>query len=919
MSEAFVPFDDMLRHVKDALGAVDLPENAPPIYVIRDMFGKIGLSVSEEFESDDRLSAALDRFAEALSARLGAHGRPSNRTVMWVHRELLRTLEDTAQELDSGVVFADRLMVGGGWWKVGDRRQAGGPRRYTLHSIKGGVGRSTTAAVLAWHLARRGEDVLVVDLDIESPGLAAAVLPEEAQPTFGVVDWFVEELVGQGDNVLGRMVATPAWAHEFTGSVWVVPAHGHDPGEYLAKLGRVYMDTAADPWTARLRRMLERLEATLSPTVVLIESRSGLHDIAAATVTDLDADVMLFAVDSPSNWIGYGILFDHWSARGLAPSIRDRLSMVSALTPELGTERYLERFRENAWNLFRDRLYDSLLGSDDPTDAVSYDLSSAEAPHSPLVIRWNRGLAAGTSLRRMEQSAVEQAYSPFLRSFDERFGYVTPRGPTVLRSADNRRDIETHRIALSELPEGTSHGEQIPPAHVYLPPSHRKALAPNVGLVTGIRGSGKTFWWTALRDPAVRRLFGGVDRNSFLGPESEVQAGFGVLESPDEYPTQFELEALINDGVAPRLIWRTIHARHLVTPGHPLAGFDSWRERIRYVRKNADPVARLFRDRDDFFEAQSAYSLVLFDGLDRTADRWEDTFRLIRGLLQHALAMRSYRRLRVKAFLRTDQLDERRVADFPDASKVLADSVELTWPRRDLYGMLWQCLANGPQGRPLRTLLAAGDWPSVEVDSQRIYTVPSLLAADEGAQRDRFHQITGPWMGTDHRRGFPYTWIPNHLADARGSVSPRSFLKALRAAAEDTSERHPANEYALHYDSIKRGVREASMIRVRELREDYPWVDRLLEPLSGVVVPCGFRDIARVWGSCQAFEKLAEDVQDDAVRLPPRSIEDGPDGVRRDLEELGVFRRLKDGRVDIPDVFRLGYRIGRKGGVRLAT
>ena len=916
MSDAFVPFDDVRRHVKDALGAVDLPENAPPIYVIRDMFGKIGLSVSDEFESDDRLSAALDRLAEILSARLGAHGRPSNRTILWVHRALLQTLKDTAQEVDTGVVFADRLMVGGGWWKVGDRQQASGRGRYTFHSIKGGVGRSTTAAVLAWHLARRGEDVLVVDLDIESPGLAAAVLPEEAQPTFGVVDWFVEELVGQGDNVLGRMVATPAWAHEFTGSVWVVPAHGHDPGEYLAKLGRVYMDTAADPWTARLRRMLERLEATLSPTVVLIESRSGLHDIAAATVTDLDADVMLFAVDSPSTWSDYGILFDHWSARGLASRIRDRLSLVSALTPELGTERYLERFRENAWNLFRDRLYDSLLGSDDPTDAVSYDLSSAEAPHSPLVIRWNRGLAAGASLRQLEETAVDQAYWPFLKRFDQLHSGTKVIPLERTSGVREQTSTETLRIALGDLPDGTSHGSLRDPAQLYLPPSHRKALDPKVMLVTGVRGSGKTFWWSALQDRPTRRLLASLDRRLSPTAESEVRGGFGVKEAPDLYPGRDEMRTMIAAGATPQVVWRTVHARHLADPGHPLRALGTWPERSRYVEENPQDIARLFHDRDDQLYLSGRYSLVLFDGLDRSAERWLETFRLIRGLLEHALDMRSYRRLRAKVFLRSDQVAEERVADFPDASKVLSSAVELTWPRRDLYGMLWQYLGNGSQGELVRPWLADGEWPTADVDGRPIFTVPASLARDQAVQREQFHSITGPWMGKDPRRGFPYTWIPNHLGDAHARVSPRSFIAALRTAAHDTADRHPDHRHALHYDSIKRGVQEASKIRVRELREDYPWVDRLLVPLSGFVVPCAFAEIESTWRDEGVIDTLNDRIGQDEVKLPPRHIDLGASGVRQDLESLGVFRRLADGRVDLPDVFRVGYGLGRRGGVK---
>ena len=177
------------------------------------------------------------------------------------------------------------------------------------------------------------------------------------------------------------------------------------------------MDTDV-AWTARLRRLLERLESRFEPEVVLLESRSGLHDAAAATVTDLDAQVLLFAADSESHWTDYGLLFRHWQRHGLATRIRERLSIVSALTPELETERYLQRFREHAWHLFRDRLYDDLSSPDDAGGAFSFDVGEDDAPHAPLPIHWSRGLAAGASLRDLEESTVRQAYRPFLTRFD---------------------------------------------------------------------------------------------------------------------------------------------------------------------------------------------------------------------------------------------------------------------------------------------------------------------------------------------------------------------------------------------------------------------------------------------------------------------------------------------------------------------
>ena len=419
MNDGFVSFDAMRRRIEDVLDDAPMPEDAPPVYLVRDLRGRLRISVPEHEEEDEARRDLLQGLARRLSAVLGAHGYPPEDGVLFVSHALLDTLGDMAQPIRPGVYLADRLVTGGGWWTVGAPPAGGGrARRFTLFSVKGGVGRSTTAAILAWHLARNGERVLVVDLDLESPGLSSAMLEPGRRPDFGVTDWFVEDLVRQGDRVIESMTAAPAWAGDFEGDVRVAPAHGRNPGEYLAKLGRVYMDRHDDPWTARLERLLRRLEEEFAPTVVLLESRSGLHDIAAATVTDLEAETLLFAVDSESNWTDYGILFRHWRDRGLAGKIRERLSIVSALTPELDTPRYLERFREQAWNLFREHLYDDLASGGESGDEFSFDLGDEHAPHDPFAIHWTRGLAGGASLTSFDGTTVKQAYTWFLNRFD---------------------------------------------------------------------------------------------------------------------------------------------------------------------------------------------------------------------------------------------------------------------------------------------------------------------------------------------------------------------------------------------------------------------------------------------------------------------------------------------------------------------
>ena len=65
-------------------------------------------------------------------------------------------------------------------------------------------------------------------------------------------------------------------------------------------------------------------------------------------------------------------------------------------------------------------------GLDD--DLFSFDRDDDAAPHDPLPIHWNRGLAAGTSLRSLEQDTVGHAYADFLHRFRSVFeaGTVDP-------------------------------------------------------------------------------------------------------------------------------------------------------------------------------------------------------------------------------------------------------------------------------------------------------------------------------------------------------------------------------------------------------------------------------------------------------------------------------------------------------------
>ena len=49
--------------------------------------------------------------------------------------------------------------------------------------------------------------------------------------------------------------------------------------------------------------------------------------------------------------------------------------------------------------------------------------------------------------------------------------------------------------------------------------------------------------------------------------------------------------------------------------------------------------------------------------------------------------------------------------------------------------------------------------------------------------------------------------------------------------------------------------------------------------------------------------------------MPPHFGE-GPTGVLRDLKDLGVLDFIWDGRIQMPDIYRIAFGLGRRGGVK---
>lgn len=336
------------------------------------------------------------------------------------------------------IPFADRGVIGADWLQAAFPEKARDqdtplPKRIVFFGLKGGVGRTTALCLTARHFAKQGLKVLVLDVDLESPGLSSLLLPPADLPSLGIIDWFVEDALGQASSdLLADIVSISPLASNWPGIIRVAPAFGREESGYIPKLSRVYAALAKpgseqqESFPERFFRMLGDLEAEEKPDVVLLDSRAGMHDIAATLLVRVpDALRLIFASHSPQTWAGYRRMFEHWRSfpHHLA-SFRDGLQLVDAMMPETGRHEHQQTFSSAAYSLFNETLYEDVPAGSEAGSIYNFAEGDTDAPHSAPAILWDRKFMefdpTDTSSSFYDEDLIRLCYGEFLASIDDR-------------------------------------------------------------------------------------------------------------------------------------------------------------------------------------------------------------------------------------------------------------------------------------------------------------------------------------------------------------------------------------------------------------------------------------------------------------------------------------------------------------------
>jgi hypothetical protein len=155
--------------------------------------------------------------------------------------------------------------------------------------------------------------------------------------------------------------------------------------------------------------------------------------------------------------------------------------------------------------------------------------------------------------------------------------------------------------------------------------------------------------------------------------------------------------------------------------------------------------------------------------------------------------------------------------------------------------------------------------------------------------------------------------VPLHLSDAANTCSPRTFLTAWKKAAERVPA--PADR-AIDHLGLLDGVRSASQSRLNELYEDYEWIRPSLEALKRQFVPMSRDQLFQLWEESRVMRAIESSTYGEVIKTPAGLTDSpGPEALLEAMKAVAVMDERSNGKINVPDIYRVEAGILRKGGV----
>lgn len=429
-----IGFDDVLDQTVQIIESFPFVANLEAITIIRDLKGKVNLLLEFQHKLDDTDDLPTDweqqqaQLKQALGQALGAYWsgnlwrdkKKDNDKVMKHLHETIRNSRQDWYPSQSKASFKwhklERLFSKSSWqpnhtpqiWP----QEKNKPSIVSFYSFKGGVGRTTALAAIAILIAREGKRVFILDLDLEAPGIGPLLLEDIPSPNKGIVDYLLEwQLLKMRPSNLSIYIANQTNLNIIgSGTPLQIMTAGQMNMSFLEKMARLDFEGFSQKTTNPLLELLNHISDEYNPDFILLDLRSGLHDIGGLSLNSLSHLDILFGRETPQSWQGLKIVMEilgniqyrHavFLVHSMAPSKADSLELAH------------EEFKIKSYDLFQEKYYTQ-------NETIPY-IDDPDSPYGGLPIKLRDELVNINQLSRVIEHFISTSSDNAYRHLTER-------------------------------------------------------------------------------------------------------------------------------------------------------------------------------------------------------------------------------------------------------------------------------------------------------------------------------------------------------------------------------------------------------------------------------------------------------------------------------------------------------------------
>jgi MinD-like ATPase involved in chromosome partitioning or flagellar assembly len=719
------------------------------------------------------------------------------------------------------------------------------PQVVTFYSFKGGVGRSTALGMVAILLANRNRRVVIIDFDLEAPGISILLqsdtVIENGTVNYGVIDYLHQRHLTPNENIPAIEDCIHQIDLPVRGELFLVHAGEYDENyvHRLADLDRRTWESFYKGATNPVEQMINDIKEQVDPDVILIDARPGFNDTGAIALLDLaDTGIICF---TPTDQSFDGLRWIIQAARKQSdyqgkPDLRFLLTPL----PALATDQIIAQITKaedwilDCWGL--------------PDDKSIGEIYSK--------IFYNPNIAALSSLADTPVSLLND-YLPIADAIDASL-------PDIKLVASNPTTVIKSRSVLNELQFEAARAQDLESANIpnifQRTEDFPKFLNNRTWLIRGAKGTGKSILFRLFveqqdkaRDLAnndscdLTNYFfiaahGGTSlRNSILSSDNlasyELEVGedkwsvfwlnYALLQLCVNFPDLTSIDGLDEELIELSTISDLTQSSVI-----------SWLVKRTQSSQAIPQASDELRIIDRWLNEKNKSVWLLYDELDAGFGFGSDSYARRRRAIEALLGWwleggTSLKCFIPKIFLREDIWSQ---LNFVNKGHYAGKSLRLSWDEADLWRLV------------LRQALQSSSSLSRALEQEFGVKVDILEMLELDRLRKSLYSLWGERMGRN-KKAFTYNWVRTRIADSNENCFPRSLILLLEASVQN--EKGFPTEYTSGIVLRPKGLIDAfpyvSEQRVEEVRNEYPELEEPLNQLQGERSPVDENRLAEIW------------------------------------------------------------------------